>query len=42
VNQGGRILVSGQDIGWALTLNGSIGTPAFYTNVLGATFVRDE
>jgi len=42
VNQGGRILVSGQDIGWALTLNGSIGTPAFYTNILGATFVRDD
>lgn len=42
VNEGGRLLVTGQDLGWALTLNGSIATPPFFTDTLGATFVRDD
>jgi len=42
VSEGGRLFVSGQDLGWALTLNGSIATPPFFTGVLGASFVRDD
>lgn len=41
VASGGRLLVNGQDIGWALTLDGTAQN-AFFTNVLRANYVRDQ
>jgi len=41
VKRGGRLLVTGQDIAWALTMEGSVSNP-FLTNVLGAQFSRDD
>ena len=38
--KGGRLFITGQDIGWALTLNGTL-TNNFITNVLKAQFVLD-
>jgi len=40
VNTGGRLFVSGQDIAWALTKNGTQGN-TFLTNTLRANFVSD-
>lgn len=42
LNGGGRLLVSGSEIGWDLDRNGSIGDRDFYRNVLGARYVRDD
>lgn len=39
-NKSGRLFITGQDIGWALTLNGSL-TNSFYTDVLKAKYVMD-
>lgn len=41
VAQGGRLYVTGQDVAWALTLNGTQAN-AFVTNVLRAQYVNDE
>ncbi len=41
VNAGGRLLVNGQDIAWALTLDGAAAN-GFLSNVLKAQFVRDD
>jgi hypothetical protein len=41
VAQGGRLYVTGQDIGWALTLNGTQPS-AFYTNVIKARYIDDQ
>jgi hypothetical protein len=40
VSSGGRLLVAGQDVGWALTKNGAQ-TSSFMTNTLHANFVSD-
>lgn len=40
-NAGGRLLVNGQDIAWALTLDGTAAN-SFLTNVLKAQFSRDD
>ncbi|HEY3397672.1 MAG TPA: FlgD immunoglobulin-like domain containing protein [Armatimonadota bacterium] len=41
MNNGGKLFLSGQDIAWALTLNGT--TPnSFLANTLHATFVTDS
>ncbi len=37
---GGRMLVNGQDLGWAMTLDGAVSSD-FLTNTLHATYVRD-
>jgi hypothetical protein len=39
-NRSGRLFITGQDIGWALTLNGSLDN-AFYRDVLKAKYVSD-
>lgn len=39
---GGRLLVSGAEIGWDLDQNGSTLERDFYRNVLGATYVADD
>ena len=39
-DKGGRLFLTGQDIGWALTLNGSLDN-SFFTNVLKAKFLQD-
>jgi hypothetical protein len=41
VSRGGRLAMAGQDIAYALTLNGLTQNP-FLTNVLGAQFVADD
>lgn len=41
VQAGGRLFVNGQDVAWALTLDGSASS-AFLTNVLRAQYVRDD
>ncbi len=41
VERGGRLLMTGQDIAWALTLAGQTANP-FLTNVLGAQYVADD
>lgn len=41
VNAGGRLLVNGQDIAWALTLDGAA-TNGFVSSVLKAQYVRDD
>lgn len=41
VAAGGRLVVNGQDVAWALTLGGSAQSQ-FLTNVLKATFVTDD
>lgn len=41
VNGGGRLFVSGKDIGFALTFNGARQNP-FFTNILKAQFIGDE
>ncbi|NLH98197.1 MAG: hypothetical protein GX446_01750 [Chthonomonadales bacterium] len=41
LNAGGRLLVNGQDIGWALTLDGATSN-TFLTNALKAQYVRDD
>lgn len=41
VAAGGRLYVTGQDIGWALTLNGTQPN-AFYTSILKAQYLNDE
>ncbi len=40
VSAGGRLFVSGQDIAWAMTLDGTVAN-SFLTNVLHATYVAD-
>lgn len=40
LDEGGRLFITGQDIGWALTLNGTKSNP-FFTNYLRAQFVSD-
>lgn len=40
VRRGGRLLISGEDIAWALTMNGTRQN-AFLTNTLRARFLRD-
>lgn len=42
LNSGGRLLVSGAEIGWDLDANGSVSDRAFYRNQLGATYVADD
>ena len=42
LNDGGRLLVSGAEIGWDLDRNGSVADRAFYRNLLGAQFVQDD
>lgn len=39
---GGRLLVSGSEIGWDLDAKGSATDRDFYRKVLGATYVRDD
>ncbi len=39
---GGRLLVSGSEIGWDLDARGSATDRDFHRNVLGATYVRDD
>ncbi len=41
LDRGGRMMISGQDIGFALTLNGTVQNN-FFANYLHATFVRDS
>jgi len=41
VARGGRLCVTGQDIAWALTLDGTVSNP-FLATVLGASYVRDD
>ncbi len=41
LDRGGRLFISGQDIGWALTLNGTQSN-VFYNNYLRASFVRER
>lgn len=41
VAQGGRLYITGQDIGWALTLDGTQAN-TFVTNVLRANYLNDE
>ncbi len=41
MSTGGKLFVSGQDIGWALTLNGTTAN-TFFTNTLHANFVTDR
>lgn len=41
VAQGGRLFITGQDVGWALTLNGTQAN-SFYTNILKAQYLNDE
>ncbi len=41
LRSGGRLMVNGQDIAWALTLNGTVAN-SFVTSDLKANFVRDE
>lgn len=40
-NRGGRLIVAGGDILWALTVNGQV-PQAFVQNVLGANFIQDQ
>ncbi|MBK8977429.1 MAG: N-acetylmuramoyl-L-alanine amidase [Planctomycetes bacterium] len=40
--QGGRLLVSGAELGWDLDARGSAGDRAFYNGVLGARYVADD
>ncbi len=41
LDRGGRLMITGQNIGWALTLDGT--TPnSFYTNYLHANYVADD
>jgi hypothetical protein len=42
LNAGGRLLLSGAEIGWDLDQNGSASDRAFYRNVLGASYVADD
>jgi N-acetylmuramoyl-L-alanine amidase len=39
---GGRLLLSGAEIGWDLDANGTAADRAFYRNVLGASYVADD
>jgi N-acetylmuramoyl-L-alanine amidase len=39
---GGRLLVSGAEIGWDLDAQGSAADRSFYRNVLGATYAADD
>lgn len=41
VAAGGRLWVNGQDIGWALTLDGAVTGNSFLSDTLKATYVRD-
>ncbi len=41
VAQGGRLFIFGEDIGWALTLNGTQSN-SFYSTILKAQFLNDE
>jgi len=41
VNAGGRLLIHGRDVAWALTQNGLVPNQPFLANVLKAQFVRD-
>ncbi len=41
LDRGGRLMISGQDIGFALTLDGT-SPNNFYTNYLHAAYVRDD
>jgi hypothetical protein len=41
VNLGGRLVVAGMDVAWALTMEGQVAN-SFLTNVLGANFVSDD
>ncbi len=41
LDRGGRLVLSGQDIGFALTLDGTIQN-AFYTNYMHARYVNDD
>lgn len=42
LDRGGRLMVSGEDIGWALTLDTTGAGTAFLTNYLKAIYVRDD
>lgn len=42
MNGGGRLLVSGAEIGWDLVARGSAADAAFYQNVLGAIYLADD
>ena len=42
VQGGGRLLVSGSEIGWDLEARGSAGDLAFHRQVLGASYVADD
>ncbi|MHC4079226.1 MAG: golvesin C-terminal-like domain-containing protein, partial [Planctomycetota bacterium] len=42
LQQGGRLLVSGAEIGWDLDHKGSTSDRNFYRSVLGARYVRDD
>lgn len=39
---GGRLLVTGSEVGWDLDANGSAADRSFFRNVLGATYVADD
>ena len=41
LDRGGALIISGQDIGWALTLDGTVNN-TFYTNYLHADYVNDS
>ena len=41
LDNGGRLFISGQDIGWSLTQNGSVSNP-FYSTYLHAQYVSDD
>ncbi|MBD3293424.1 MAG: hypothetical protein GF393_10905, partial [Armatimonadia bacterium] len=41
LSRGGRLMISGQDIGFALTLDGTVSNN-FYTNYLHASYVNDD
>lgn len=42
LNTGGRLLVSGEDIGWDLDHHGNTSDRAFYNNMLRADYVSDD
>lgn len=42
LNAGGRMLVSGAEIGWDLDAQGSAADRSFYRNLLGATYAADD
>ena len=41
LSKGGRMLISGAELGWDLDQNGTAADRAFYRNTIGAVYVAD-